>query len=159
MAGRNPYFAISAIFLLGLRGIAKQIPLTTLPISHLGDDRSKAVKLSTSLEDATMKMMRPGSVAREVLGDAFVDHYGGTREHEVKLWNEAVTNWEGEFLVTACFLLLISCLRSRAISRTRLTIYSILCTVCPYLSHGELCTARATAGNMQLISWYSLDRY
>lgn len=73
----------------------KQIPLATPPISHLGDDWSKVVKLSTSLEDATKKMMRSGSVAREVLGNAFVDHYGGTREHEVKLWNEAVTNWEG----------------------------------------------------------------
>jgi hypothetical protein len=30
-----------------------------------------------------------------MLGDVFVDHFGGTREHEVKLWNEAVTNWEG----------------------------------------------------------------
>lgn len=44
-------------------------------------------------------MMRPDSIAREpeVLGNDFVDHYGGTREHEVKLWNEAVTNWEGAF--------------------------------------------------------------
>jgi Glutamine synthetase, catalytic domain len=95
-ARRNPYFAISAIFLLGLRGIAKQTALNTPPISQLGDDRSKAVRLSTSLEDATVKMMRSGSVAREVFGDEFVDHYGGTREHEVKLWNEAVTNWEGK---------------------------------------------------------------
>ena len=31
-----------------------------------------------------------------MFGDIFVEHYGGTREHEVKLWNEAVTNWEGE---------------------------------------------------------------
>ena len=44
-------------------------------------------------------MMRPDSIAREpeVFGNAFVDHYGGTREHEVKLWNQAVTNWEGKF--------------------------------------------------------------
>ena len=43
-------------------------------------------------------MMHPESIARDpqVLGDAFVEHYGGTRQHEVKLWNEAVTNWEGE---------------------------------------------------------------
>ncbi|KAF8586538.1 glutamine synthetase/guanido kinase [Ramaria rubella] len=95
-ADMNPYFAISTIFLLGLRGITKQIPLTTPPISHLGNDRSKAVKLSASLEDATIKMMRPDSIAREILGDGFVDHYGGTREHEVKLWNQAVTNWEVE---------------------------------------------------------------
>lgn len=42
--------------------------------------------------------MRPNSVAREesVLGNDFVDHFGGTRQHEVQMWNEAVTNWEGE---------------------------------------------------------------
>jgi glutamine synthetase len=45
-------------------------------------------------------MMRPGSIAREaaVFGPEFVEHYGGTRQHEVKLWNEAVTNWEGRLL-------------------------------------------------------------
>ena len=53
--------------------------------------------LPISLESATIGMTRPDSIAREpeVFGDDFVDHYGGTREHEVKLWNEAVTNWEG----------------------------------------------------------------
>lgn len=42
-------------------------------------------------------MMRLDSIAREesVFGPEFVEHFGGTREHEVKLWNEAVTNWEG----------------------------------------------------------------
>jgi hypothetical protein len=43
-------------------------------------------------------MIRPDSIAREVFGDEFVDHFGGTREHEIKLWNEAVTSWEGKFL-------------------------------------------------------------
>ena len=53
--------------------------------------------LPQSLESATERMMRPGSVAREesVFGNDFVEHFGGTRQHEVKLWNEAVTNWEG----------------------------------------------------------------
>lgn len=41
-------------------------------------------------------MVRPDSIAREVFGNEFVDHFGGTREHEIKLWNEAVTSWEGE---------------------------------------------------------------
>lgn len=40
--------------------------------------------------------MRPDSIARDVLGNEFVEHFGGTRRHEVKLWNEAVTNWEGK---------------------------------------------------------------
>ncbi len=53
--------------------------------------------LPQSLESATARMMRPESIAREecVFGNDFVDHFGGTREHEVRLWNEAVTNWEG----------------------------------------------------------------
>lgn len=53
--------------------------------------------LPQSLEEATIRMMRPESIAREesVFGNDFVDHYGGTREHEVKLWNSAVTSWEG----------------------------------------------------------------
>ena len=53
--------------------------------------------LATSLEVATERMMRPDSIAREeeVFGNDFVEHFGGTRQHEVKLWNEAVTNWEG----------------------------------------------------------------
>lgn len=55
--------------------------------------------LPTSLEAAASRMMHQHSIAREpeVFGNDFVDHYGGTREHEVKLWNEAVTNWEGAF--------------------------------------------------------------
>lgn len=52
--------------------------------------------LPQSLEAATERMIRPNSIAREVFGDEFVDHFGGTREHEIKLWNEAVTSWEGK---------------------------------------------------------------
>lgn len=33
-ADMNPYFTLSAIFLLGLRGIEKNLALTTPPISH-----------------------------------------------------------------------------------------------------------------------------
>ena len=41
--------------------------------------------------------MERGSLAREIFGDEFVDHYGGTRLHEVDVWNSAVTNWECAF--------------------------------------------------------------
>ncbi|KAJ7632779.1 hypothetical protein FB45DRAFT_913458 [Roridomyces roridus] len=98
-ADMNPYFALSAAFLLGLRGIEKKLKLDTPPISHFSpEDRAtgKVKMLPLSLEAATARMMQPGSVAREVFGDLFVDHFGGTREHEVRLWNEAVTNWELE---------------------------------------------------------------
>lgn len=56
----------------------------------------KVKMLATSLQAATEQMMKPNSIAREVLGDDFVDHYGGTREHEVGVWNKAVTDWESE---------------------------------------------------------------
>lgn len=52
--------------------------------------------LPTSLPTATEQMMKPGSIAREIFGDDFVDHYGGTREHEVSVWNKAVTDWESK---------------------------------------------------------------
>lgn len=97
----NPYFAISAIFLLGLRGINQKLSLPGPPISHFTPEDRKTGKvkmLPTSLESATIRMMRSESIAREpgMFGDVFVEHYGGTREHEVKLWNEAVTSWEVE---------------------------------------------------------------
>ncbi|KAI3599990.1 glutamine synthetase [Moniliophthora roreri] len=100
-ADMNPYFALSASFLLGLRGINKKLKLTMPPMSQLTPDdrRNGTIKmLPTSLEAATARMMRPESIAREkeMFGNIFVEHFGGTREHEVKLWNEAVTNWEGK---------------------------------------------------------------
>ena len=93
----QPHFALSAIFLLGLRGIEKklELPFPTVSI-QMKDKAQEVVKLAVSLESATNAMTRKGSVAREVFGDEFVDHFGGTREHEVRVWNEAVTNWECE---------------------------------------------------------------
>lgn len=100
-ADMNAYYALSAVFLLGLRGIEKKLKLETPPISHFSpEDRNsgKVKMLPLSLESATARMMKLDSIAREkgMLGDVFVEHFGGTREHEVKLWNEAVTNWEVE---------------------------------------------------------------
>ncbi|KAF8077655.1 hypothetical protein FPV67DRAFT_6341 [Lyophyllum atratum] len=100
-ADMNPYFAVASIFLLGLRGIEKKLSLPCPPISHFtAEDRAngKVKMLPTSLEAATERMMRPESIAREagMFGNDFVEHFGGTREHEVRLWNQAVTNWEVE---------------------------------------------------------------
>jgi len=100
-ADMNPYFALSAIFSLGLRGIEKQLKLSVSPMSQISPEDKKTGKvtmLPQSLAEATLRMMRPDSIAREesVFGNYFVDHFGGTREHEVKLWNAAVTNWEVE---------------------------------------------------------------
>ncbi|TFY83440.1 hypothetical protein EWM64_g558 [Hericium alpestre] len=95
----NAFFALSAILGCGIRGIEKKLKLPGPPMSHLSPEdkiNGKVQMLPLTLESATQRMMRPESIAREVLGDDFVDHFGGTREHEVKLWHEAVTNWEVE---------------------------------------------------------------
>lgn len=92
----QPHLALSAIFLLGLRGIEKKLSINLPPVSQIttAEQRKAVRKLNTSLEGATTQMMRDGSIAREILGNDFVEHFGGTREHEVNLWNSAVTNWE-----------------------------------------------------------------
>lgn len=100
-ADMNPYFAMSAIFALGLRGVEKQLKLTLPPIimMTLEDKKTgKVMMLPQSLEEATERMMKPDSIAREdvMFGQDFVDHFGGTRKHEVRVWNTAVTNWEVE---------------------------------------------------------------
>jgi len=40
--------------------------------------------------------MAKSSIARELFGDDFVDHFGGTRLHELRQFEEAITNWELE---------------------------------------------------------------
>lgn len=107
----QPHFALSAIIALGLRGIAKKLPLTFPPvvIQQEQGDNAEVKRLAVSLEAATTAMMREGSVARECFGDLFVDHFGGTRLHEIKVWNEAVTNWERQ-----CFSLVLSWISAHA---------------------------------------------
>ena len=95
-ADMNPYYAFSAIFGLGLRGIQRRLPLPYGPIGAPGVTRDTLIHLPTSLEAATTHFKRKGSVAREVFGDLFVDHFAGTREHEISLHRKAVTSWEGE---------------------------------------------------------------
>ncbi|TVY56487.1 Type-1 glutamine synthetase 2 [Lachnellula cervina] len=96
-ADANPYFVLSAILALGWRGVEKKLEIKQPPLGKGQDVGGKAdpgVRLAKSLKEATERFMRPESVAREVFGDEFVEHYGGTREHEIRLWDEAVTDWE-----------------------------------------------------------------
>lgn len=47
-ADMNPYFALSAIFSLGLRGIKKKLPLPGPPISYFTPEDRKIGKVSCS---------------------------------------------------------------------------------------------------------------
>ena len=95
-ADANPYFVLAAILGLGWRGVEKKMEIKTPPLGKgedVGGASDTGVRLAKSLKEATAQMMGEGSVAREVFGDDFVEHFGGTREHEIKLWDEAVTDW------------------------------------------------------------------
>ncbi len=54
---------------------------------------SKAAALPTSLTAAT-RALAESEAAREMLGEAFVDHYVRTRDWEVREHQKAVTDWE-----------------------------------------------------------------
>lgn len=96
-ADTNPHLVLSAILALGWRGVEKKLEISIPPLTrgeNVGGKTDPGVRLAKSLREATTVFMREGSVAREVFGDEFVEHFGGTREHELRLWEEAVTDWE-----------------------------------------------------------------
>jgi glutamine synthetase len=96
-ADANPSLVLATILGLGWRGIEKKLDLTLPPLSKgadVGSAEDKGERLPKNLKDSTARFMAKGSVAREIFGDEFVEHFGGTREHELRLWDEAVTDWE-----------------------------------------------------------------
>lgn len=86
-ADANPHYVLAALLGCGMRGIEKKIPMT-IPALRKGEEVGGGERLARSLYDAVNKMEEKGSVAREIFGDIFVDHYCGTRRHELRLWNQ-----------------------------------------------------------------------
>lgn len=74
--------------------IEKKLSLPYGPVGHPDVSPATLPKLATDLNQATIAFGAPGSLAREVLGNDFVDHFKGTREHEWNIWQTAVTNFE-----------------------------------------------------------------
>ncbi|KAI9163987.1 Type-1 glutamine synthetase [Paramyrothecium foliicola] len=96
-ADTNPYYVLAAVLGLGWRGVEKKLALPCPPLPRgqdVGGEADKGERLAKSLKEATARFVRKESIAREVFGDDFVDHFGGTRENEVRLFEEAVTDWE-----------------------------------------------------------------
>lgn len=57
-ADMNPYFALSAIFLLGLRGIEKKLALPGPPMSHLTPEDKKNGKVGTHVVILLCNLLR-----------------------------------------------------------------------------------------------------
>jgi glutamine synthetase len=88
----NPYLAVAAAVASGLWGIERGLELGEPTVGSGYADESVA-RLPRTLIEAT-EALHASSVARELLGDGFVDHFCATREWEWRRSTEAVTDWE-----------------------------------------------------------------
>ena len=90
----NPYVALSAVLASGLYGIEHELELSE-PI--VGNAYTQEIpperKLPMTLWDAA-QALKKSSAAREMLGDAFVEHFAATREWEEREFRKAITDWE-----------------------------------------------------------------
>jgi len=89
----NPYLALAASIGAGLWGIAQELPLEDAPVEGSAYMVEKAVRLPRTLQEAT-RGLSESKLAREILGEPFVDHYVRTREWEWRQFQDAVTDWE-----------------------------------------------------------------
>ena len=89
----NPYLAAAALIAAGLHGVEKGLKLTAPPITGTNQGAENVPRAPRTLIEAT-RVFRDSAVARDWLGDTFVDHFAATREWEWRQWQDAVTDWE-----------------------------------------------------------------
>ena len=93
-ADLNPYLALAASVASGLWGIEQALPLALEPVSGSAyASAADAVRLPKDLYEATRRFEQ-SEIARELLGNGFVDHFAATRLWEWRQFQESVTDWE-----------------------------------------------------------------
>jgi len=92
-ADMNPYLATAAVLAAGLAGIEKNLKLTAKPIHGTNQGADDIPRAPRTLIETT-RIFRDSKLARDWLGDDFVDHFAATREWEWRQWLDAVTDWE-----------------------------------------------------------------
>jgi glutamine synthetase len=95
-ADANPYIALAAALLSGLRGIETKAELGK-PIEGNAYEQKlpKKLALPPTLWDAAQRL-KGSAAARAWLGDAFVEHFAASREWEERQFRKAITDWELE---------------------------------------------------------------
>ena len=89
----NPYLAMAACLASGLYGIKNKLKLKQPATVGNGYRDYSNGTIPSTLIDAT-NQMKESKVAKEMLGEVFVDHFAATREWEWKQHLKAVTDWE-----------------------------------------------------------------
>jgi glutamine synthetase len=89
----NPCLAMAAVIAAGLHGVEKNLELTMPPIRGNNEGAEDIPRAPRTLIETT-RLFRQSAIARDWLGDAFVDHFAATREWEWRQWLDGVTDWE-----------------------------------------------------------------
>lgn len=93
-ADANPYLALAAALGSGLIGIEKEWEPAE-PITGNAYDREypESLRLPTTLWEAAQRF-KHSEFARDLFGDAFVDHFAASREWEEREFRKHITDWE-----------------------------------------------------------------
>ncbi|MBU8899249.1 glutamine synthetase [Corallococcus sp. H22C18031201] len=93
-ADMNAYVGMAVSLAAGLWGIENEVE-PPAPVLANAYSARHARPLPRTLKDA-VTLLKESEHARELLGDAFVDHFVRTRDWEVRQYERAVTTWELE---------------------------------------------------------------
>ena len=89
----NPYLAMAAVIAAGLDGVEKGLKLTVPPITGTNFGAEDIPRAPRTLIETT-RIFEQSKIARDWLGDGFVDHFAATRDWEWRQWLDGVTDWE-----------------------------------------------------------------
>jgi glutamine synthetase len=89
----NPYLAMAACLAAGLYGINNKLKLKTPATAGNGYANTKNGTLPKNLWEAT-QAMKESTIAKELFGATFVEHFTATREWEWRQFSKVVTDWE-----------------------------------------------------------------
>jgi glutamine synthetase len=92
-ADMNPYIAMAASLAAGLWGIERRAPPPPPAQGDASSESAQAARLPRTLREATA-LLSQSVIAREILGEPFIDHYVRTRDWETRQYEKAVTEWE-----------------------------------------------------------------
>jgi glutamine synthetase len=93
-ADGNPYLALAAALASGLHGVEQRLePAPMVNGNAYEQKHPDNLSLPSTLWEATQKF-KSSSVAKELFGEAFVNHYAATREWEEREFRKHVSDWE-----------------------------------------------------------------
>ena len=87
------HFGAGARRMVGPHLLEQGLKLTAPPITGTNQGADHIPRALRTLIETT-RIFQQSTIARDWLGDTFVDHFAATREWEHRQWQDAVTDWE-----------------------------------------------------------------